>query len=64
MGPERAASQRAVNPSSNEKTRSPLFGERSYAGMAELADAIDSGSIGRKAVQVQVLLPAPLRVFL
>ena len=27
--------------------------------MAELADAIDSGSIGRKAVQVQVLLPAP-----
>ena len=27
--------------------------------MAELADAIDSGSNGRKAVQVQVLLPAP-----
>ena len=33
-----------------------------YAGMAELADAIDSGSIGRKAVQVQVLLPAPCGV--
>ena len=30
-----------------------------YAGMAELADALDSGSNGRKAVQVQVLLPAP-----
>lgn len=30
--------------------------------MAELADAIDSGSIGRKAVQVQVLLPAPYLV--
>lgn len=27
--------------------------------MAELADALDSGSNGRKAVQVQVLLPAP-----
>ena len=30
-----------------------------HAGMAELADALDSGSNGRKAVQVQVLLPAP-----
>ena len=30
-----------------------------FAGMAELADALDSGSSGRKAVQVQVLLPAP-----
>ena len=30
-----------------------------FAGMAELADALDSGSNGRKAVQVQVLLPAP-----
>ena len=29
------------------------------AGVAELADALDSGSNGRKAVQVQVLLPAP-----
>ena len=27
--------------------------------MAELADALDSGSNGRKAVQVQVLSPAP-----
>ena len=27
--------------------------------MAELADALDSGSNSRKAVQVQVLLPAP-----
>ncbi len=32
-----------------------------YGGMA---DALDSGSNGRKAVQVQVLLPAPWRVFL
>ncbi len=30
-----------------------------YAGMAELADALDSGSNSCKAVQVQVLLPAP-----
>ena len=30
-----------------------------YAGMAELADAQDSGSCNRKVVQVQVLLPAP-----
>lgn len=29
------------------------------AGVAELADALDSGSSGRKAVQVQVLSPAP-----
>ncbi len=27
--------------------------------MAELADALDSGSNSRKAVEVQVLLPAP-----
>ncbi len=27
--------------------------------MAELADALDSGSNGRKVVQVQVLSPAP-----
>ena len=32
--------------------------------MAELADALDSGSNGRKAVQVQVLSPAPYRVFI
>lgn len=30
--------------------------------MAELADALDSGSSGRKVVEVQVLLPASWRV--
>ena len=30
--------------------------------MAELADALDSGSNGRKFVQVQVLLSAPRRL--
>ncbi len=30
-----------------------------YAGMAELADALDSGSSEGSLIQVQVLLPAP-----
>ena len=30
-----------------------------YADMAELADALDSGSSDRKVIQVQVLLSAP-----
>ncbi len=30
-----------------------------YAGMAELADALDSGSSDFTVIQVQVLLPAP-----
>ena len=30
-----------------------------YAGMAELADALDSGSSEGNFMQVQVLLPAP-----
>ena len=30
--------------------------------MAELADALDSGSNGRKVVQVQVLSPAPNKI--
>ena len=34
-----------------------------YAGMAELADAYDSGSYFRKEVQVQFLLPAPNGTF-
>ena len=32
-----------------------------YAGMAELADALDSGSSRGSSVKVQVLLPAPLK---
>ena len=32
-----------------------------YAGMAELADALDSGSSEVTFVQVQVLLPAPTK---
>ena len=30
-----------------------------FAGMAELADALDSGSSEGSLIQVQVLLPAP-----
>ena len=32
--------------------------------MAELADALDSGSSDRKVMEVQVLLAAPVGVFL
>ena len=37
---------------------------RTVRAGAPLRYALDSGSTGRKAVQVQVLLPAPWRVFL
>ena len=33
--------------------------ERAEAGMVELADTLALGASGRKAVQVQVLFPAP-----
>ena len=38
---------------------SPLISTTIHAGMAELADALDSGSSELMLVQVQVLFPAP-----
>ena len=37
----------------------PKTQQTKYAGMAELADALDSGSSRSDSVEVQVLLPAP-----
>jgi hypothetical protein len=37
---------------------------KNYAGLAELADALALGASGRKAVQVQVLCPAPAHYLL
>ena len=39
----------------------PTRNKTKYAGMAELADALDSGSSEVTFVQVQVLLPAPTK---
>ena len=36
--------------------------ERAEAGMVELADTLALGASGRKAMQVQVLFPAPPQV--
>ena len=48
-----SAPPRKLSPCKNSESKTE------YADMAELADALDSGSNGRKAVQVQVLLSAP-----
>jgi hypothetical protein len=42
----------------NENSRHASL-RNNYAGLAELADALALGASGRKAVQVQVLCPAP-----
>ena len=42
----------------NARSCAIIFKQTKYAGMAELADALDSGSSRVPSVQVQVLLPA------
>ncbi len=50
---------KAVCPTSEKFPLRVKFYGNEYADMAELADALDSGSNSCKAVQVQVLLSAP-----
>ena len=51
----------SVKPRLGEPLRVKLNGKIEYAGMAELADALDSGSSESNFMEVQVLLPAPLK---
>jgi hypothetical protein len=52
---------RRWRPTKNQRQSNMLqFNNLDRAGVAELADAQDLGSCGRKVVEVQVLSPAPI----
>ena len=56
---KRKLSEQFREPQESRVSAAALTNTIKYAGMAESADALDSGSSESNLIQVQVLLPAP-----